>query len=111
MRLMRAACLVLLVSGCLGGSSKPSLTAVSDFEGVLYVKGERWKGCPRVTIRLPEPWGTSEAAVSSTGDFSATYAAPQVKPYAGVVKGACTASPQDSVATSIEVHDRRAAAQ
>ena len=111
MRLLRAVVLVLLVSGCLGGSSKPSVTASSDSKGVLSVRGDRWKECSRVTIRLPEPWGTSKVAVSSTGEFSATYAVPLVKPYAGVVKVACAASPQDSVTTRIEIHDRRAATQ
>jgi hypothetical protein len=110
---MRAASCVfvgLVLSGC-GGGAAPGVQAYSDTDGVLHVSGRHWTGCPRVEIRLPEPWGTSEAAVSKGGDFEARYATPLVKPYAGVVTAECVAPPQDFVSTRIEVRDRRSAAK
>jgi hypothetical protein len=102
--------LVLVLFGC-GGDAAPTVRAQSDPDGVLYVSGHQWTGCSRVELRLPEPWGASEAAVSTQGDFEVRYAPPLVKPYAGDVTARCVAPPQDFVSTRIEVRDRRSTAE
>ena len=99
---------VLLALGCGGDGEEPSLDVFSDSDGVLHVSGSGWSGCARVSVALPNPWGSSESRVGGDGGFSVTFAHPLVKPYEGAVTVTCAQPSRQPQATAqIRVGDPR----
>lgn len=76
----------VLVAGCGGSSWQPTLSAYSERNGILHVKGRGWSTCgTSVVVRLPPPWGEATATVTASGEFENVYAHPVVMPYRGNV--------------------------
>jgi hypothetical protein len=100
--------LAFLLVAC--GATKPSVSASTDKEGVLTVRGTEWTGCGDVRVKLPAPWGSTTQTPSGK-NFSLVYAHPGVKPYAGIVvvtQPGCGGRGGLEAATKIKVGDARA---
>jgi hypothetical protein len=100
--------LTFLLVAC--AATKPSVSASSDKQGVLTVRGTDWTGCGDVHVKLPAPWG-SATQTRSGKSFSRVYPRPGVKPYAGVIvvtEPGCGGRGGFEATTKIKVGDARA---
>ena len=110
MKRLSAVLLAVLAVGCGGDTDDtagPSLSASSDSDGVLRVRGSGWTDCRRVEVELPTPWASAETRVEAGGRFSLVYARPEVMPYRGVVRATCSTVPELQATAQIRVGDSR----